>query len=70
MCEYCDETKTKYITMRRDEIYGKEFLAVRHLTPCRANPGRNKWIITAYMNGSNIYGEINYCPMCGRKLEA
>ena len=68
MCEYCDETKVKYLSLRRDDIYGKEFIAVKKLGPCKMNPDRNKWIIIAYVNGGNLYANINYCPMCGRKL--
>lgn len=30
MCEYCDENKTEYLSKRRDDIYGKEFIAVRN----------------------------------------
>ena len=68
MCEYCDETKEKYLSLRRDDIYGKEFIAVRKLGPCKMDPDRNKWITSAYVNGGNLYAVINYCPMCGRKL--
>ena len=68
MCEYCDETKEKYMSLRRDDIYGKEFIAVRKLGPCKMDPDRNKWITSAYVNGGNLYAVINYCPMCGRKL--
>lgn len=38
MCEYCDETKEKYLSLRRDDIYGKEFIAVRKLGPCKMDP--------------------------------
>ena len=68
MCQYCDETKEKYLSLRRDDIYDKEFIAVRKLRPCKMNPDRNKWIISAYVNGGNLYAVINYCPKCGRKL--
>ena len=68
MCEYCDETKEKYLSLRRDDIYGKEFIAVRKLGPCKMDPDRNKWITSAYVNGGNLYAVINFCPMCGRKL--
>ena len=68
MCEYCNETKVKYLSLRRDDIYDKEFIAVRKLGPCKMNPDRNKWIISAYVNGGNLYADINYCPKCGRKL--
>lgn len=68
MCEYCDETKEKHLSLRRDDIYGKEFIAVRKFGPCKMAPDRNKWIISAYVNGGNLYAAINYCPMCGRKL--
>lgn len=68
MYEYCDKIKGKYLSLRRDYIYDKEFIAVRKLGPCKMNPDRNKWIISAYVNGGNLYAEINYCPMCGRKL--
>ena len=47
MCEYCDETKEKYLSLRRDDIYGKEFIAVRKLGPCKMDPDRNKWITSA-----------------------
>lgn len=68
MCEFCDENKTKYLSKRSDDIYGNEFIAVRKLGPCKINPDRNKWIISAYVNGGNLYAVINYCPQCGRKL--
>ena len=68
MCEFCDENKTKYLSKRSDDIYGKEFIAVRKLGPCKMNPDRNNWIISAYVNGGNLYAVINYCPHCGRKL--
>lgn len=68
MCEYCDENKNKYLSIRRDDIYGQEFISVRKLGPCKINPHRNKWIISAYVNGCNLYAVINYCPHCGRKL--
>lgn len=68
-CKYCNgEIKTEYLSKRRDDIYGKEFVAVRKLGPCKMNPDRNKWIISAYVNGGNLYAVINYCPMCGRNL--
>lgn len=68
MCDFCDENKNKYLSKRRDDIYGQEFIAVRQLGPCKINPDRNKWIISAYVNGGNLYAVINYCPHCGRKL--
>lgn len=69
MCEYCDESKVKYLSLRHDYIYDKEFIAVRKLGPCKMDPDRNKWIISAYVNGGNLYAVIKHCPICGRKLD-
>ena len=68
MCEYCDETKEKYLSLRRDDIYGKEFIAVRKLGPCKMDPDRNKWITSAYVNGGNPSSEIHRKPVLKNRL--
>lgn len=68
MCKYCEDDSKEHIAKRRDSIYGTEFIAVRHVKPCKANPNRNFFCVDAYINGSNMYAKINFCPMCGRKL--
>ena len=65
MCEYCD-MKNKPMAYRFDGIY-KEKIYVQHLIPAKLRPN-GRWIIKAEVASGPIYANINFCPMCGRKL--
>jgi len=66
MCEYCD-MKNKPMAYRFDGIY-KEKIYVQHLIPAKLRPN-GQWIIKAEVASGPIYANINFCPMCGRKLK-
>jgi len=71
MCEYCKKR-------RENEICGKEFGLIstagfkndrRYSSWIMKNKTDEKaGIMIATDNGNAVYFDINYCPMCGRKL--
>lgn len=73
MCEYCREHNLRHpkipLSSRRDEVYGAEAIVLHHFMPCEMNPTRDFWAVEAHLAGGNMYAPINYCPICGRKLE-
>ena len=70
MCEYCDNLDVtglgKNLSVRKDEIY-RDFI---QLVKFQKAPLRKREFcaVLAQIQGVNMYAEINYCPMCGRKL--
>ena len=71
MCEYCN-------TRNKNEILGKEFDLqntagfkndrVYSSWIMKNKADRNAGIMIATNNGNAVYFDINYCPMCGRRL--
>ena len=70
MCEFCDNLdvtgRGKNLSVRKDEIY-RDFIQIVKFqkTPLRK---REFCAVLAQIQGVNMYAEINFCPMCGRKL--
>lgn len=73
MCEYCEKGyENTYISSRTLAIDGKTYKGLDMVIT-----DRELWIFTVAnsMRNSDIYGycekniPINYCPMCGRKLD-
>ena len=71
MCEYCRKRS-------KNEISGKEF-ALQETVGFKSDRYYSSWImknkadekagIMVSTNGGNaVYFDINYCPICGRKL--
>lgn len=71
MCEYC-EGKSQY------EINGKNF-NILYTFGFKNDRRYDSWIMKGKMdrkagimittdNSNGVYFDINYCPMCGRKL--
>jgi hypothetical protein len=58
--------KNRPMACRFDGIY-KEKIYVQHLIPAKLRPN-GRWIIKAEVASGPIYANINFCPMCGRKL--
>ena len=60
MCEFCDGKEKR---IENGFTYGNDYITKNHL---------NKSYSLNYDNSGDEYGEgefeINYCPMCGRKL--
>lgn len=81
-CEYCTfkipkenavYTSGKYpvgkpLVVNRDEFY-RNYIILTHRNGCKAIPDEDHYTITFYQYGTGFYSKINYCPMCGRKLE-
>ncbi len=72
MCEYCEEKS-------QNEINGKNF-NILHTFGFKNDRRYDSWIMKGKIdrkagiiittNNSNaVYFDINYCPMCGRKLD-
>lgn len=59
MCEYCKEPEGKFIT---DELFKQS-----RIQCWKSIDGERKRYMLSVNNGA--YAEINYCPMCGRKLK-
>lgn len=70
-CEYCKSRSPQ-------QIYGKDF-ELKPTTGFKKDRVYSAWImkdiddekagIMILTNGSNgVYADINYCPMCGRKV--
>lgn len=55
MCEFCNEYNNKYI--EKDNLS----IEICETRLCINYNGRHE--------GSSLYININFCPMCGRKLE-
>ena len=71
MCEFCEpdkKNKCKPLVKRFDSINGYEKIELKHAIPCKALPNRDEWHLSVFSFGACIYAQINYCPMCGRKL--
>lgn len=72
MCEFCEpdkKNKCKPLVKHFDSINGYEEIKLHHSRPCKAFPNRNEWHLSVLSFVACIYAQINYCPMCGRKLE-
>ena len=71
MCKFCEpnkDNKCKPLMQCLDKLNGYERVRVHHTRPCKADPNRDFWRLYCERFGVFIYAEINYCPMCGRKL--
>lgn len=71
MCEFCEpdkKNKCKPLVKRVDGINGYEKIELQHVLPREALPNRDEWHLQVMSFGTCIYAQINYCPMCGRKL--
>jgi len=70
MCEYCENLdvtgRGKNLAIRKDDIY-RDFI---QLVKFPKAPMRKQEFcaVVAYIQGVNMYAEIHFCPMCGRKL--
>lgn len=70
MCEYCDNldvtVRGKNLSVRKDDIY-RDFI---QLVKFQKAPLRKREFcaVLAQIQGVNMYAEIKFCPMCGRKL--
>ena len=72
-CKYCTPNKQnrcKPLVKCIDRLNGYEEIELKHAIPCKAFPNRDEWHLKASRFGVGIYVQINYCPICGRKLEA
>lgn len=64
-CSYCTGEKPITLIEDRGHYYANEVLEIF------ISKNRLESYYSAYSNDSSFdgYAEINYCPMCGRKLE-
>lgn len=72
MCEYCEEKEKIDICGRNFTLQPTVgFRNDRHYSSwiMKGKSDKNAGIVIATNGGNAVYFDINYCPMCGRKLE-
>lgn len=72
MCEYCKKISENEILGKRFELQATAgFINDRHYSSwIMKNKADEKAGIMIATNGGNaVYVDINYCPICGRKLK-
>ncbi len=62
MCEYCDKKDSEIMQGNQYNILGRTFL-----TGVYVGEG-SRDLIVEFGDERIFQGKINYCPMCGRKL--
>ena len=71
MCEYCQSKTNNTIAGKQFELqetagFKKDRVYSSWIMKCKNDEKAGIFIIT---NGGNgVYHDINYCPMCGKKL--
>ena len=70
MCKYCDKHYSEKGMITGESIEIKECATSTDLTDCNVYqcPNENPAIIIFSSGMSKGYIDINFCPMCGKKL--
>lgn len=70
MCKYCDNLdvtgRSQNIAIRKDDLY-RDFMQLICF-PKTEMRKKESYAIYANIQSVTMYANINFCPMCGRKL--